>query len=236
LPTDGEFFRLLDCRIAPYNLLKHPFYEAWTAGDLTQDDLREYAAEYWHHVSAFPSYLSALHSRLADSDLRRTVLHNLADEEGFAAPDRRPHSDLWMDFACGMGAHEADVRGREIQPETQALIQAFRELMQQGNSAALAALYAYESQIPEIATQKAAGLREHYGAGDADCRYFDLHRTADIHHARVWKQALEAELSNNPEVTGQAADEAFNAAEAAAKALWGALDGIERQRKERRAN
>jgi pyrroloquinoline-quinone synthase len=103
-------------------------------------------------------------------------------------------------------------------------------------TAALAALYAYESQIPEIATQKAVGLREHYGADDSACRYFDLHRTADVYHSRVWKQALEAELSGNEEAREQAANEALDAAESAAKALWGALDGIERQRLERRAN
>jgi pyrroloquinoline-quinone synthase len=101
----SEFFAALDARIARYDLLQHPFYQAWSKGELTRDELREYASEYWHHVSAFPTYLSALHAHLEDAPLRRTVLENLADEEGL--PAGRAHSDLWMDFAAGMGAHSA---------------------------------------------------------------------------------------------------------------------------------
>ena len=117
--SSAVFFQALDARIESYDLLKHPFYQAWSKGDLTRDDLREYSAEYWHHVSAFPSYLSALHSQLPDGKLRRLVLENLADEEGLE--DGAPHSDLWMDFARGMGANEVEVRGRKIGPETQAV-------------------------------------------------------------------------------------------------------------------
>ncbi|HEY2000880.1 MAG TPA: iron-containing redox enzyme family protein, partial [Acidobacteriaceae bacterium] len=145
-PAVTEFFTALDARIARYDLLQHPFYQAWSKGELTRDELREYASEYWHHVSAFPTYLSALHARLEDAPLRRTVLENLADEEGL--PAGRAHSDLWMDFAAGMGADSATVRGRTLQPETAALIAHFRNAMQDSPAAALASLYSYESRVP----------------------------------------------------------------------------------------
>lgn len=232
MTVQTDFFQRLETRIAPYNLLTHSFYRAWTAGELTRDDLREYAAEYWHHVSSFPAYLSALHSRMEDGALRRTVLRNLLDEEGIDSVDGKPHSDLWMDFARGCGADEAAVRARKLQPETAATIETFRKLMEQDSAAALAALYAYESRVPEIAAQKAAGLRECYGADAATCRYFTLHQTADVHHARVWKQAMEREVAGD--VARE--DKALNAAETAAKALWEALDGVERMRMQRRAN
>ena len=54
-----EFVQELDARIARFDLLCHPFYQAWSDGKLTTDDLREYSAEYYHHVAAFPTYLSA---------------------------------------------------------------------------------------------------------------------------------------------------------------------------------
>lgn len=237
MPVHQDFFSRLRSRIAPYDLLTHSFYRAWTAGELTRDDLREYAAEYWRHVSAFPTYLSALHSRLEDTELRRTVLRNLLDEEGIetgpGAPDGRPHSDLWMDFARGMGATESEVRGHKSQPEMDGLIGTFQKLMQQESAAvALAALYAYESQVPEIARQKAAGLREHYGADAAACRYFNLHQTADVRHAAVWKQAIEEELKQDPANE----ENVLDAAEVAARALWSALDGVARRRMARLAN
>lgn len=233
MPASSDFFQALESRIAPYDLLTHSFYRAWTAGELTAIDLREYAAEYWHHVSAFPTYLSALHSRLEDAELRRTVLRNLVDEEGIDSPDRKPHSELWMDFANGMGASNSAVRRREVQPETKALIGTFFRLIQQDNAAVgLAALYAYESRVPAIAQQKAAGLCDHYNADAKTCRYFTVHETADVHHAEVWKQAITRELERDP----ASADRALDAAETAAKALWEALDGVERLRMQRMAN
>ena len=75
------FLTALEQRIARYDLLCHPYYKAWTAGELTREDLREYAGDYYHHVAAFPTYLSALHSRLDDGEVRRAVLRNLCEEE-----------------------------------------------------------------------------------------------------------------------------------------------------------
>jgi pyrroloquinoline-quinone synthase len=224
----SDFFAALDARIARYDLLQHPFYQAWSKGELTHDELREYASEYWHHVSAFPTYLSALHARLEDAPLRRTVLANLADEEGL--PAGRAHSDLWMDFATGMGANSADIRGRQLQPETVALIAHFRDAMQASPASALASLYAYESRVPAIARTKAEGLKQHYSADQATARYFTLHQTADVHHAKVWRNAIETELSAHPEE----ADAALDAAAATAAALWRALSGIERERQQAR--
>ncbi len=171
----SDFFAALDARIARYDLLQHPFYQAWSQGELTRDELREYASEYWHHVSAFPTYLSALHARLDDAPLRRTVLENLADEEGL--PAGRPHSDLWMDFATGMGANSADVRDRKLQPETASLIAHFRGAMQASTASALASLYTYESRVPAIAHTKAEGLKQYYGADKAHCPVF--HASSD---------------------------------------------------------
>lgn len=222
----NTFWQRFEARIAPYDLLQHPFYQAWSAGELTREDLAHYAAEYWHHVSAFPTYLSALHSRLPDSELRREVLRNLADEEGTDAANTRPHSELWMDFANGMGATRAEVLGHPVQPEMHALIATFRDLMQQPASAALAALYAYESRVPAIAATKAAGLNNLYGADARTNRYFTLHQTADVHHAQVWRNLIDRELAADP----RAEEAALTAAEIAAKALWQALDGVERHR------
>jgi len=229
--TASEFFLQAEERIDRYNLLKHPFYTAWTAGELTREDLREYAAEYWHHVSAFPSYLSALHCRLEDGAMRRMVASNLADEEGVSSPDGRAHSDLWMDFAKGMGASESEVKTRALQPATEALIASFRQTTSTSKpAAALAALYAYESRVPAIAREKASGLKEHYGADAATTRYFTLHQTADVMHASVWHDLIAGELEQNP----SAADEALTAAEQAAAALWSALDGVELGRQARK--
>ena len=224
---NAAFWSRFEERVAPYNLLTHPFYQAWSRGDLTRDDLRAYAAEYWHHVSAFPTYLSALHSRLPDSELRREVLRNLSEEEGTDSATARPHSDLWMDFAEGMGATRSAVESHTVQPEMTALLATFRSAMQEPTpAAAFSALYAYESKVPAISVTKAEGLAEHYDADAATARYFTLHQTADVAHASVWRELIDKQIALDP----TAADAALASGERAARALWTALDGVERQR------
>ena len=227
--TNAAFFEQLEARIAKYNLLCHPFYKAWSAGELTREDLREYAQDYYHHVEAFPSYLAALGLRLEEGDLRRAVLANLCDEKGVAGQPGKesvPHSDLWLDFAEGMGSTR-NLEWHCPVPEVRQLIRHFHHVASEGSpEEALAAFYAYESQVPRVAQEKERGLRENYGAGDKTCGYFTLHATADVFHSRVWRAQLEKRVAANPE----AADAALDAAENAACALWHALDGIEARR------
>ncbi len=230
MSANAAFWSKFEERVAKYNLLNHAFYQAWSMGELTREELREYAGEYWHHVSAFPTYLSALHARLPDGELRREVLRNLAEEEGVDTPTGRPHSELWMDFAAAMGASRDEVTGRVVQPEMAALLESFRAEMTQAPVSAMAALYAYESKVPAIATTKAAGLKNFYGTEGAGAKYFTLHQTADVHHASVWRELMNAELAKDP----GAADAALEAGERAAKALWSALDGVERERMARK--
>jgi pyrroloquinoline-quinone synthase len=227
--TNQEFFTALDNRIAKYDLLCHPFYKAWGAGELSIDDLREYAQDYYHHVKAFPTYLAELAIRLDESELREALLANLADEKGLEdglGNTSIEHAELWLDFAEAMGASR-DLLFHHPVPEVRKLIQFFHDIASEGApEEALAAFYAYESQVPRVAKEKARGLREMYGAGDKTCGYFTLHTTADVFHSEVWRQQLTKRLEAHPET----AEKTLMAAEKAAKALWQALDGIESRR------
>jgi pyrroloquinoline-quinone synthase len=221
--TTSEFFEQLNARIAKYDLLCHPFYEAWSAGKLTREDLGEYGRNYFHHVDAFPEYLREFGSRLQQGELRRAVLANRDDEMGLHGS--RPHSELWLDFVEGVGGGRAPSSAPV--PEVKALTQSFHSVARKGApEEALAMFYSYESQVPRVAAEKARGLREVYGADEKTCEYFTLHTTADVYHSRAWKQQLANLVEDNPE----SADKALNAAENAAKALWNALDGIQAAR------
>jgi len=226
--TSTEFIELLDARIAKYGLLSHPFYQAWSNGELTREDLQEYAQDYYHHVEAFPTYLAELGIRLSEGELRQTVLENMCEESGRAhgqRPEARPHSELWLDFAEGMGANRS-LRDRPPQ-EVCELMEFFHRTASDGTpEEALAAFYAYESQVPRVAATKARGLREKYGADNTTCGYFDLHTTADVYHSQEWRKQLERLVAANPE----AAEPALAAGERAAQALWRALDGFEARR------
>jgi pyrroloquinoline-quinone synthase len=227
--TSQQFFQELDKRIAKYDLLCHPFYKAWSAGELMREDLREYALDYYQHVHAFPSYLAAFALRLNEGELRRAVLANMRDEQGgedASGTTEEAHSEMWLDFAHGMGAAESGF-GHKAVPEVRELVSHFSDIASEGTpEEALAAFYAYESQVPRVAKEKERGLREMYGADAQTTRYFSLHATADVYHSNVWREQLAKRVKADRE----RADRALDAAEAAAKTLWTALDGIERRR------
>jgi pyrroloquinoline-quinone synthase len=224
------FVSLLEERIHRYDLLSHPFYQAWSAGELTREDLRTYAEDYYAHVEAFPGYLAQFGVRLEEGELRRAVLANMTDEKGgedsFGEPERS-HSELWLDFVEGVGGNRLTKR-RPI-GHIRKLIAWFQQVASDRTpEEALAAFYTYESQIPRVAQEKNRVLRDLYGANETTRAYFTLHTTADVHHAQVWRTQLENRIQQNPETAGKA----LAAAETTAELLWNVLDGFEARRLE----
>jgi pyrroloquinoline-quinone synthase len=225
----SAFWNHVDQEIAKYDLLNHPFYQAWSAGELTRDDLKFYAGQYYRQVSEFPAYLTALHSRLPEGPMRRDVLANAYEEEC----EIPAHSDLWLRFLQGLGGGDSDGSLPEPIPEISNLVMTFRAMSEESPIAsAFGALFAYESQVPRIASEKLAGLKKHYGADERTCGYFTLHRTADIRHSNVWRKIITNLVENDD----RAAADALDGVGRAARALWTALDGIERARPDRKAN
>ena len=191
----NQYLDKIDNDIAVKHLLKHPFYLAWTRGELSKEALADYARQYYHHVAAFPTYLSAVHTNCDDQETRKQLLSNLIDEEA-GSPN---HPELWLKFAEGFGVSDVDARSAKKQPETKNLIDTFRSVCANGSTAnGLAALYAYESQIPAICESKIDGLKKHYGFTDPQhYRYFAVHIKADREHAAAERKMLSAYIDNH---------------------------------------
>lgn len=212
----------IDAAVSARAMLSHPFYQAWSEGRLTQDTLRAYAAQYFHHVDAFPRAVSAVHANCPDREGRRLLAENLAEEEGLGA-GKSDHATLWMDFAEGLGVGSEDVVSVDLEPETQALIDTFRSLSRRSYASGLGALYAYESQLPDVSSTKIDGLKRFYGVDDADTvRFFSVHEAADVEHSAVCRGLLDR-------LNGDDRAEAEAAGAALAGALWNFLSGVQRR-------
>src|SRR6202163_5063523 len=148
--SNSDLLPRLDAAIAAKSLLNHPFYQDWQVGKLTREALQLYAAQYYRHVEAFPRHLRVLAAR-TEGPLRDRILENLAEEENPQAP----HPKLWRDFAAAVGVNEDDITCCPRLPGTQAVVATFREICGDRPVAeAVAALYAYEAQVPEIGATK----------------------------------------------------------------------------------
>lgn len=210
----------IDSKVAEHAMLKHPFYRAWTEGRLPLDMLRAYARQYFHHVEAFPRAVSAVHSACENRDGRRMLAENLAEEEGLEA-GKQDHATLWLMFAHGLGESEVAVRTQKLNPETEAMIRAFRRLSRRSYASGLGALYAYESQFPAVAAAKIEGLIDHYAIEDEEAlRFFRVHEIADVEHSSVCRTLLDRLPDDQQE-------EAIAAGEEIASALWNFLSGVE---------
>ena len=207
----------LDAEVRSRHLLQHPFYQDWQAGRLGRDALRLYAEQYYRHVEAFPRHLRTLAARAEDPALRALVEENLAEEENPAAP----HPQLWRDFAAAVGADGAALDGAAPLDGTRKLVDTYARICREGSMAeAVAALYVYEAQVPEIATEKISGLRQFYGVNDGKgMAYFAVHEEADVRHRAAWREWLAGHDEGDRAGVVRAAEEALGA-------LWGILDAV----------
>ena len=181
------------------DVLRHPFYQRWTAGELDRDELAFYAGQYRHAVVA----LAEAAAQGGDRD---------------HAEEERGHVELWDDFVRAVGG---DV-GAPAAPETAACATAWADGNRDG-TATLAALYAIESTQPAISETKRTGLIAHYGAEpeSAVTRYFDVHAVLDRAHAAqaACKLQSAARPGDEPRLVAEA--------ERVLHANWRLLDGVQ---------
>lgn len=214
-----EFLKELNEVISRHALLKHPFYQLWNEGKLSRETLQEYSKQYYAHVRNFPRYLSAVHSRCDDDTARLLLLENLMEEEY----GEENHPELWLRFAEALGVDREEVRHSDLLPETRESVDAFRHLTESGDFVeGVAALYAYESQVPEIARSKREGLEKFYQMDSPRAvAYFSVHEKADVEHSEAERRILQ-KYAGDP----QRRERMKAAAETAAKAMSRFLDGL----------
>lgn len=216
-----NFLHRLDEIIEQNSMLKHPFYQTWSMGKLSREALREYAKQYYHFVQAFPTFLSATHANTPQLSVRQDLLENLIEEERGDGN----HPGLWMCFAEALSVTEEQARATELLPETSESIDMFRSITRDRSYLeGVAALYAYESQIPEVAKVKIDGLRKFYGITDERAlSFFTVHEKADVYHSRSERSILaEHAVSTNEQRV------CLDSARDASRAMLRLLDGVYR--------
>jgi len=213
------FLRKLDETIAKHSMLDHPFYQMWNDGKLSKETLQEYVKQYYAHVRYFPRYVSATHAACDDIRARQLLLENLVEED----QGESNHPELWMRFADGMEVERDHVRNAALLDKTRESVETLVGLTRSEDFRdGLAALYAYESQIPAVAKTKREGLAKHFGLDDDRAvSFFTVHEEADIIHS-----AVERDLIAKHCETAEDQQRVLAAAATSAKALWHFLDGV----------
>jgi pyrroloquinoline-quinone synthase len=191
---------------AEHNVLEHPFYVRWSAGELSSDELATYAGQYRHATEALAK-LCADTAHLAPESHREEIERHAGEEQ--------EHIGLWDAFVEEAGGEI----GAEPTAETAECVRTWTE--PNGYLSALARLYAIESGQPEISRIKREGLARFYGIeGGTGSKYFRVHEASDEAHAEESRRLIEEAMQPGDE------DAIVEAAESAFRANWRLLDGV----------
>jgi pyrroloquinoline-quinone synthase len=203
-----DLFDRLEAARERWNVLDHPFYQRWSAGELTRGELAAYAGEYRHAVVALAE---AVEGAAAEADPAA------AGELREHAAEEAAHVDLWDDFAQAVGA---DLH-RDPRAETSECVEAWtggRDTLER-----LVASYVVEAAQPAISQTKLEGLVRHYGLDEGPAtEYFALHAERDHEHAAHTRRLIEERLDGTDE------DRLVKVGEDALRGNWRLLDGMER--------
>lgn len=213
-----QLSRQIDRIVEKHKMLKHPFYKDWSAGKLSLEILREYAKQYYLFVYQFPTFISVIHSNAPTLEYRQQLLSNLMDEE----VGEKNHPRLWLQFCQALGLSLEEVRNALPLPETAELNQTFRTLCQKKSFAeGVAALYAYESQIPAVSEEKIQTLAKFYGISNPeDIEFFTVHQEADIEHTHISQEILDSLIDETDKA------KALQSARKLSRSLGRFLDGM----------
>ena len=191
------------------SLLDHSFYKRWLIGTLTLDELRDYACQYAHVVSALPRWLRLAAS--ANPELADTLEAHAVEEEA--------HFELWSRFSSALGVTIKELKSTQPNAATAALLDLGDQLSITSTGPAVA--WSFEVQAPAVSEEKLRGLKAHYGIeGRNGAEYFVLHSKRDVDHATE----LEAMMAG---YDGAGVAEAQRTADVMTQSLWGLLSSVE---------
>ena len=194
----------INIEIEQQSLLKHDFYKLWQEGKLTVDHLKGYSKEYFQLVKIVPSLVE---NALKNNNMRKydkLIKNTLKDEY--------EHIEPWIKFSSSLNIDKNELMDYGGDELTKQAINDLITLTRSSFEEAVAALYAFEKELPKISETKLDGLSKFYGITDDDSNeYFRIHKEVDIYHSKVWENIINESSDDKKEKMLNAAKKSLRA-------------------------
>jgi pyrroloquinoline quinone (PQQ) biosynthesis protein C len=168
----------------------HPFFAAFGEGKLPLHAMGVYMALHYQFVQRALASFGVLYARaFAHEDVRKSLVENLAEEEGLRAIPREghvphDHNELIFRFCQAVGLSEYEVRTIKLTPAWWGRSLHYAQtLAQEPIGVVLAMQSTQEGQQPALNTEVVLpAFAQHYGypAGSREIEFFTEHAEADI--------------------------------------------------------
>jgi pyrroloquinoline-quinone synthase len=180
----------IDDNIQHKSLLKHKFYQLWSAGSLSMEDLQGYSKEYYQLVKVVPDLVGNVLEQIIAEDEHNIgyinkIKQNMEEEKQHVAP--------WVSFVESIGVTRNELYDYKCSRKTRDAVLDMGRLTRRSLGSGISTLYSFEKQLPEISAKKIEGLVSFYGVqNDMALKYFRIHNKVDIEHAELWRRLLES--------------------------------------------
>jgi pyrroloquinoline quinone (PQQ) biosynthesis protein C len=191
--------------VLEHGAINNSYLDRFRSGDLSDQDLREFAVEFYNFARFFPQILVAQLVNTEDEQVADELTKVLYSELGDGETQRR-HELLYRDFLRSIGIQIHDAMTHSMLPSTRAYIEGMKQLYSDGNHAkALGASFGLENMaitmwdhlIPGLLLLKATRHTQ------MDLTYFTFHRQLEQSHEDAMKHAVQAMGDLDPAVKQQ---------------------------------
>lgn len=225
------FYQEMRDFVLRHGAINNSYLARFKKGDLTDEELQEFAVEFYNFARFFPKILVSQLVNTEDEEVADELTKVLYSELGDGHTKNR-HELLYRDFLRSIGIDVHDALTRPMLPSTRAYIDGMEQLYSDGNHAkALGASFGLENMaitmwehlIPGLTCLKTTRYPR------MDTTYFTFHRQLESTHEEAMEHAVAAvQGTTNTGMSDQEKDDFRGGVKAVLDYLEGFWMGLEK--------
>lgn len=188
------FYEEMRALVLRHNAINNAYLDRFQTGDLTDEELKEFAIEFYNFARYFPQILVSQLVNTEDEKIADELTKVLYSELGDGQTGHR-HELLYRDFLRSIGISVHEAMTRPMLSSTRAYIDGMEHLYGDGNhDKALGASFGLENMAITMWDHLIPGLTFLKSSRHPmmDITYFTFHRELESSHEEAMEHAVEA--------------------------------------------